>query len=79
MRLTMNVQNRNKSEYVTTSSPPFHRGQGAKEAHPLLMGEKPPTAVRRAANQNSLIASGNHTNIYYGNALVPKNQLYSSK
>ena len=43
------------------------------------MGEKPPTAVRRAANQNSLIASGNHTIIYYGNALVPKNQLYSSK
>ena len=75
----MNVQNRNKSEYVTTSSPPFRRGQGAKETHPLLMGEKPPTAVRRAANQNSLIASGNHTNVYYGNALVPKNQLYSSK
>ena len=27
--------------------------------------------MRRAANQNSLIASGNHTIVHYGSALTP--------
>ena len=38
---------------------------------PVMRGAKPPTAVHRAANQNSLIASVNHTIIYYGSALTP--------
>ena len=50
---------------------PFRQGQGAKKDHPLLSGGQPPTAVRRAANQNSLIASGNHTIVHYGSALTP--------
>ena len=44
--------------HITT---PFRLGQGAKKDHPLLSGGQPPTAVRRAANQNPLIAGGNHT------------------
>ena len=47
----------NSIHFVT----PFPSGQGAKKDHPLLSGGQPPTAVRRAANQNPLIAGGNHT------------------
>lgn len=43
--------------HITT---PFRLGQGAKKDHPLKEGDNRLSAVRRAANQNPLIAGGNH-------------------
>lgn len=47
-RLTIKVQNWNKSENVTTPSPPFRKRTGGKKLHPLINeGRKPPTVFRQ--------------------------------